>query len=254
LYNPGTQQYYMAEVLFPQCPAWSNGLTTVQPLGYTCVTNGGVTYYYINNNSIALTLGTPPTPTALGPQPSGSPGYNLQSVGGPPLEIRQDTDLVPLPAGIGVQTVCNCIYTNTSVGTPRATDGYLNVGVILFDGFGHLSAMNYGISQYARLATLCSLGNDYPIASGNGVYANGQFGVSSQFGLVLFQREALFAQNFPTNDPTYFVTSVGNYSQQETAYTSTTNGPSQQAEENWLDQNATPLLLNRYTGTLIRAE
>jgi hypothetical protein len=50
-------------------------------------------------------------------------------------------------------------------------------------------------------------------------------------------------------DPTY----TELISNQYTAYTSGTT-PSQFAEENWLDQNATPLLLNRYTGTLIKAE
>ena len=49
--------------------------------------------------------------------------------------------------------------------------------------------------------------------------------VQSQFGLVLYDTEALANQ-----------------------------GVTGTAEETWLDTNATPVLVNRYNGTLLRAE
>ena len=72
--------------------------------------------------------------------------------------------------------------------------------------------------------------------------------------IIVFQHEAFAAQGFPPNDtaqtedPAYTTQN----SNQSGLYTS--GSPSQKTEEDWLDQNATPLLIDRYTGTLIRAE
>jgi len=246
IYNPSTQIQTMAEVEFPTCPAWVTGLQ-VPNLGYVSVTGPssfnsqtntvtpGLTYYYINasGNTTAYTLSAPPgTPaqTAYG---------GLQPVYGPPLEIKVDTDLQQLPSGVSVQTVCNGTFSNGQ----RNSDGYLIVGVILFDGQGRLTSIPYGISAYSLLSTSSGVNTSFPNSGGVGVlnYSGTivQYGVPSQFGLVLYQRNAFVSQNFPTADPTYF---GGGY------------GSDQLAEETWLDQNATPLLINRYTGTLIRAE
>jgi type II secretory pathway pseudopilin PulG len=244
IYNPSTQIQTMAEVEFPTCPAWVTGLQ-VPSLGYVSVTapstfvNGavvpGLTYYYINSSGST----TPYTLPAAPGSPSQSSYGGLQPVYGPPLEIKVDTDLQALPSGVSVQTVCNGTFSNGQ----RNSDGYLIVGVILFDGQGRLTSLPYSISQYSLLSTSSGVNQSFPGVTGVGVlnYAGRlvQYGVPSQFGLVLYQRNAFVSQNFPTADPSYFGTSYGS---------------DQQAEEVWLDENATPLLINRYTGTLIRAE
>ncbi len=243
IYNPNTQQSSMAEVQLASCPAWVSG-QSISSRGYCCITNSsGQTFYYINAGG-QTTLGVPPNPTTEGDQ---SP---LQAVYGPPVDIVPDTDLVPLPAGVGVQTVCNC--TPNASGNGRLTDGYLNFGVILFDGKGRLANATYGVSRSSNLCAKSGLGSDYPKnVPGIGIY-NGytttsyNFGVGSQFGLVVYQRDAFLNQNFPIADPAY------NYA--NNAQQGQYQGSTQQQEENWLDQNATPLLIDRYTGTLIRAE
>jgi prepilin-type N-terminal cleavage/methylation domain-containing protein len=255
LYNPSTQLSYMAEVEFADCPAWTYNPTapnpqTVAPLGYVQVNNAGTNtiYYYINAGVSNFPLPAPPAvPTQTWAVPTAaSPMY---PVGGPPLEIRQDTELLPLPSGIGVQTVCNCYFNSNGT---RATDGYLNFGVILFDGHGRIVSQNYGVSAYSKLMTTSNVKTDYPSigsstsASPYVFYPTPQYlGFPSQFGLVVFQREAFVSQNFPTTDVVY-TTSYSN--QNSSTYAA------QKPEEDWLDQNSTPLLLNRYTGTLIKSE
>jgi hypothetical protein len=239
LYNRSTQKQYMAEVTLVNCPAWVAG-QQVANLGYVSVVGTNATYYYINNTGIAVTLGQAPTPTSEGA--AGTP--TLAAVYGPPIELRNNTDLIALPTGIGVQTICNCSYS----GTTRLSDGYLSVGVILFDGKGRIATQNYGISQYSKLLTSAQFtgGIDYP---GINVYTGTkyQYGIASQYGLVVFQKDAFVNQAASTMDAVY-LDSGGSWPD----YTS--GSPSQQSEENWLDQNATPLLIDRYTGTLIKAE
>jgi Tfp pilus assembly protein FimT len=260
IYNPNTQVTNLAEVWLPNTPAWTTTQSiapqSIAPSGFFSATYLGTTYYFVNSYATAQTLATNlpagvPTASAAGPWAA--------AVGGPPLEIRPNTELLPLPTGVGVQTICNAYFDSTGA---RKTDGYLNLGVILFDGSGRLVSQNYGISHYSKLASVAGLGGvDYPVANGTiespyTSVAPFSYGVPSQYGLVVFQREAFVAQNFSTSDPAYNISNSNGYppSLQITAYTDTSNGPSQQAEENWLDTNATPLLIDRYTGTLIRAE
>ena len=245
IYNPTSNVQTMAEVEFPDCQAWISG-QSLAPLHTVSVTttttsSAGVsstlTYYYMNadpNNSVVL--GTPPTPTSEGD--SGG----LQAVYGPPLEMRPDTDLQPLPAGVAVQTICNCAYNASG---QRVSDGYLSIGVILFDGRGRLTSQPYGIGAGSLLSTASHVNYAYPSQSPSPVAiynASGtisSFGVASQFGLVVFQRNQFTGQGFTAGDPIY---SRSSYDQ------------NQATQEKWLDDNATPLLINRYTGTLIRGE
>jgi hypothetical protein len=240
LYNPSTQVQSMAEVQFPDCPQWLAGGGPYFP--GNCVSNSGTpTQYY-------LCIQAPTSLTML------SNATFWQRVNGPPLEMIPNTELVALPSGIAVQTLCNCQFSSSL----RSTDGYLSVGVILFDFNGQLKADYYGISGFSRLATASGLNTDsttngnYPSSNQVGSPFTGiitQPGVQSQFGLVVFQKDAFVSQNFSAEDPAYTTAN----SSQANAYTST-GTPTQQTAETWLDQNATPLLIDRYTGTLIRGE
>ncbi len=233
--DPATLEEKMAEVEFAPCPAWSSTQAYSQG-NYVSNIVGALTYYYI-----ALTNNTnaPPPNTQVD-------NANWQFVGGPPLDLRADTEPEQLPIGIAVQTITNATLSNTNV---RQTDAYLSLGVILFDANGRIVKQQYGIAdpQFGHLAKAVGLTHRYPVA---GVGVNTTFGVESQFGLVILQKDPFTSQNFTIDDPMYTTAS----SQQQAAYASTSNGPSEAQEEQWIDNNSTPLLLNRYNGTLIKGE
>jgi type II secretory pathway pseudopilin PulG len=224
-YDTAKQQSYMAEVYFP--PIQATATPAANTYGYYTQATYSYPFYK----------------------------YGGTQVGGPPLDMVPDTDTVPLPAGVCVQTVCNCNYSGTYT---RSSDGYLSVGVILFDGKGRIISQNYGIAATSPLGRAMG-GLSYPSTSANIGTTNSsgtitQLGVPSQFGLVVFQRDAWLNQrpNLGTgySDALY----MDNTANQLSDYNNTTNGPSPAQEETWLDQNATPLLIDRYTGTLIKAE
>jgi prepilin-type N-terminal cleavage/methylation domain-containing protein len=193
------------------------------------------------------------------------------------------SDFLPLPAGVGVQTIDDAVIT----GTPpvRQDDGYLgfnasdpnkNVvaahgadgaaitsatipfgGVILFDGSGRLISTSYGFltstgtnpvnAAYTAIGRLLfgalkpnGAGALIPGAAAAG--ASGGLVVRSQLGLALFEHDLFVTAGGADDDPQITVGTVGSYSAAE------------KAEEQWLDQNAVLLLINRYTGTLVKGQ
>jgi hypothetical protein len=266
----------MAEVEFASCPGYSQ--TTAKAGGYTDGTyvkqpnanagNGTFSppyFYYVYINSSPSGLSTPAPSTA---QQTDLPGF-WKWVGGPPIEIRPDTDVEALPAGIDVQLMCDYVITNNS---PRASDSYLGVGAIFFDSNGALTVQPYGIcvtndsngNLLGKLARAASLNMDtglqnsgasmhgYPNVpkvvdswdnTGNPV-AGSSLGVKSAMGLVIFDHEKFVSQNFTPDDPLYF-NPTGSVSG---AYAA------ESAEEQWIDLNAQPLLINRFNGTLVKQD
>jgi hypothetical protein len=255
-----TNHAAMAEVEFASCPTFSAAYAAGPPNSpgykqgdYVKVFNPGFgtqtppVFYYQYVNSKPSTNATP--------QPSNnsqtdSPGFWLW-VGGPPLELRTDTDIESLPAGIGVQTMCNYLIDSNS--GLRATDSYLNVGVIMFGADGTLTVLPYGISQAGKLGLAASFTQRYPSSKGVFAYwdtngnpiAGSSLGVLSQVGLVVFDREKFIGQNFTDADPLY---DNATGSAVKSAFVN------EAGEETWLDQNAQPLLINRFNGTLVRQD
>jgi len=251
---------YMAEVEFPPCTLW-NKKTIFNKGDYAKVPSVSAAsvksppfYYYIYTSNVSN-----PAPSPSNSGQTDSSGW--QWVGGPPLDIRPDTDVESLPQGIAVQTICDYLIGN-GPSAVRASDGYLAIGVIMFGADGSLTQQPYGISTKGKLASSASL-NLIPTASGQprshgfpeaaGVFADwdpttGQqadhssLGVKSQVGLVVFPREAFVTQGFTAVDPLY-----------EYATGSITYG-NEATEEQWLDNNAQPLLINRFNGTLVRQD
>ena len=146
-------------------------------------------------------------------------------------DIVQGTDAVPLPLGIAAQVIAD--GGAPLANAPRTADGYLHNGILQFDGQGRLNLGHFVVSQHSVLGR--QIGSDLAVTSTGAP-------IPTSFGLVLYDRDAHSTQNFPAQDPT--VSGV--------AYTSGT--PAASDEETWLDANATPLLINRYTGTLVRGE
>jgi type II secretory pathway pseudopilin PulG len=142
-----------------------------------------------------------------------------------------------------------------SIYNATATDKALIGGVILFDGQGNLlitpygfrflnggvatalsGALFLGVSQTPQVLPTTTL---WPSGGGGTAYY-----LRSQAGLVLFDRDAFQTQERQLNAsvPTTGLDSNPNGTSAETAL------------DTWLDQNTTPLLVNRYNGTLTRAE
>ena len=174
------------------------------------------------------------------------------------LDVTPDHDVMVLPAGILPLTlkessqnpVAGLYPTNRYLGFNNYENGPVRVGgVILFDAEGRAVVRSYGLHLIdltvapngAMSISLSAMGRligfpgvpatDWPIPT------NLIQWLRSQISLVLIDRQALAAQNSGPlaegNDP---------------------NATAQQAKEQWIDQNATPIFVNRYNGTLTRAE
>lgn len=191
-------------------------------------------------------------------------------VGNPPelfLDLVPGRDPIVLPVGVGLQGIDNADVAGSS---GRKDDGYIgfNVfddrpvrygGVILFDGYGRVINKQYGFllseptgkrmeATPTRLAEAWGYSPSDPPPATYMVARRGKNDPppTSLFGFVLYDAET-FGGAVPepgddrglAGDPQ---PTGGNYDQDE------------KDEEAWLDQNAVPILINRYNGTLIRGE
>ncbi|MBV8782515.1 MAG: hypothetical protein JO353_14050, partial [Phycisphaerae bacterium] len=138
------------------------------------------------------------------------------------IDIEADTDVLPLPNGVGAMLI------NNGGGQPRTSNGYVSFGAILFDANGSLVSRNISIAQHGIIGKNA---NNIPNLPPSG-------SIASQFGVVLFDQAA-------------FTGAGGSMSPQTIWFGTTYN---QKPQDDWLDQNATPLLINRFNGTLVRAQ
>jgi prepilin-type N-terminal cleavage/methylation domain-containing protein len=164
------------------------------------------------------------------------------------LDAVANRDYLMLPQGIRLQTICDDSlnrYFGFNPMNPASTEGVLYGGVILFDGQGRLVSKPYAFSFLAN-GTPTGLAAALKAPSNASLFlpTNGNSFFRSQMGLVLFDSAAFKAQGFTDGDlGTGFDQSV------------TASGPNgETSEEAWLDANSTPLLINRFNGTLIRGE
>jgi prepilin-type N-terminal cleavage/methylation domain-containing protein len=174
-----------------------------------------------------------------------------------------DADFIPLPRGISVQTIGDTQnmgagpgdrYIGFNIGgrdfngTPRESTVPYG-GVILFDGNGRLASTPYGFrcvdvndnrTALGGLLKVANVGSaDIGIIPAPALSANAAQLLRSQLGLVMFEQDLFASQAGTPIDPRI----VG-----------TLYGPDEQREEQWLDSSSTPLLINRYTGTLVKGE
>jgi type II secretory pathway pseudopilin PulG len=168
------------------------------------------------------------------------------------LDVVPDHDNLVLPPGILAWTMKDQAVTGGVEPFPggyrylgynqypgaTATDRILLGGVILFDGHGQITPVQYGF-RFTDTTTASVLGQfayqspgtppNWP-ATGSANY------IRSQIGLAMFDRDTFHTIEGATPTPD------GN-----TAGKETTIDP-------WLDLNTAPLLVNHYNGTLIRGE
>lgn len=187
------------------------------------------------------------------------------------LDLVPDRDFIVLPKGVYAQVIDNAVLSGGGSGT-RTDDGYIGYnilrdgstsdpsitrfgGVILFDAFGKLVSRSYAFRAElpaggpTPLFNLLYKGAIAPDSSNTLVPPTADFvpannqpvatsPMRSAYGLILHDREG-FMNNWDLDDPQC----------NGAAYDA-----AELAEESWLDQNGTPLMVNRYNGTLVRGE
>jgi prepilin-type N-terminal cleavage/methylation domain-containing protein len=135
------------------------------------------------------------------------------------LDISDARDTLQLPIGIGVTGIADA---------PTANEVYLPFGVIVFDPAGRLIGSRYRISGDGLLGELVNAGN--PTPAGWPSWPPSGPGYRSAIGLMFYERQA-----FP----------------QDGQPVASWNFPAARA---WIDENALPVLVNRYNGTLVKGQ
>jgi len=178
------------------------------------------------------------------------------------LDVVENAEWLSLPPGVIAFTLNN----GTVLTGNRTSDGYLGYndtlngataskrlgGVILFGGDGQLisnrtwgfrtgtGAGNNTQTQMSYLIGIPAGGNGFidagPTPPGTGGVAG------SALGFVLCDWES-FKHNGGIDDPQMIAN--GQY---------TANGNAERGEEQWIDDNGAPMLINRYNGTVSRSE
>jgi hypothetical protein len=181
----------------------------------------------------------------------------------------------------------NVLNTGNATGqVPDALTPY--GGVILFDGSGRLVSKKYAFKTYYHDANLgpppsnrkaTPIGNLLyrpPGARNGGIDPRPDSSPSvpdlvprsmrpnpgsgpplisepprSQFGFVLFDNEAYRSANAKQGSTSSRIENDLQFASGGQLYQ---NDPTEKAKEDWLDNNSTPLLVNRYNGTLVRGE
>jgi len=183
-----------------------------------------------------------------------------------------------LPVGVGIQMVDDAVMTGTGPSATASDDRYIGFntrvgttdlkvpvgGIILFDQGGRLVSRRYGFHVSRAKVTgtkatgreLTDLGRlvfgenaSPPTTDVIGNFRAGAEAVPrTQFGFVLYDEES-FRNLFSTpNDP------YGEHDPQFTGGGQVGASSPEGKEEKWLDDNALPVLINRYNGTLIRGQ
>lgn len=236
----------LIEVRNAPFPAWTAATTATGDLAYS---RG---QYYTDSGDVYVCTESYVDPAGGGTiAPSSSPGYwtimpSMKTFAGANavgtfVELQSGADFIQLPVGVDARGVGNEIhYPNPASTSTDPTYRYFNPAIVLFDANGLITTAPYFISREGLLGSpIERVGNFFP-APRTGtlptVYYYGAANpvgtptatatVTSQIGLVLFDAE-IFKN------------------------ATTVSGVNPQF---WLDQNATPLMINRYNGTLVKGD
>jgi hypothetical protein len=111
-------------------------------------------------------------------------------------------------------------------------DRYLHAGLIMFDSKGELIGVRYAIKAESNLGKAAGVAGDTE-------------GGYSQFGIAVYDDELFQSQGFTPIDAQLSNGSIP----YKTGFSN-----DEEKEEKWLDENALPFLVNRYSGALIRGQ
>jgi hypothetical protein len=238
----------------------------------------GIMFYKdVNDGSTKVALVRqvdPPTPNAS----SLTPVYPMNNID-VYLDLTSNADVLTLPNGIEVQTIDD---NSVSTGYDDRYIGYNTIarhlatamtptnfpygGVILFDGRGQLVCKSYAF-QTQRNGVWTSLGlllwsnsinpaidspdtnhDDIAPVDPTGVYPNRPLYLRSQIGIAVFSSDDFINANLAAHggdmDKLLGDVQVRNPG----------GSDAESIEENWIDQNATLAMINRYNGSLLKGE
>jgi hypothetical protein len=153
-----------------------------------------------------------------------------------------------LPSGVAVQIINDANSVVASRNAYPYRDRYLRTGVVFFDRLGRLDFQTWTISSSTAAGQLLGLGTATNTCT---VVPQGTTTINSGLGLVLYEDSKFSGDPTRTDADALFTVLVppgGN------ATTNLANPTDEQNEELWLDQNATTLLINRASGSLIKGE
>ncbi len=149
------------------------------------------------------------------------------------LDFTSDTDFQYLPPGVGAYVITNAVVTDATAGSlSRTQDGYLRMGVIMFDSRGRLANVPFSLGSSSTFANKVNEASGIPLAKG----------LYTQVGFVLFDLEPFLARGF--SQTTDVSIDGGTYINGSTG---------DQARDAWLDSNANPYILDRYSGGLVES-
>jgi prepilin-type N-terminal cleavage/methylation domain-containing protein len=143
----------------------------------------------------------------------------------PVVEIVAGGDFTVLPSGIDVRAVGNTYSFTLNVAPFHR---YFSPAVFLFDASGHVVSTPIAILGEGILGQKMNSSKTVPVPPTTPPTPK-PFQANSGIGLVVYD-----AEQFTNANPVATATVV--------------------STENWLDENATPSMVNRYNGTLVRGE
>ncbi len=143
------------------------------------------------------------------------------------LEVVGGVDYQSLPPGVGAQLV-----TDPRGGT--STDRYVRTGLIMFDPQGRVDNVDYTVSPASSLGKAMFLTNSLGLVPK----------LHSSYGVTVYDSTVFRAQGYTEGDSAFAVPGL----------TNSPYSPDELNEEKWLDDNTSPVLVNRNTGALERRE
>lgn len=150
------------------------------------------------------------------------------------LSLVPNTDPQVLPADVGVQLINDPRTTSPAT----AVDRYVRTGLILFDPMGRLAYRRYRVAYDSPLGLVLHLDSnrrDLGSVSGAGTR------LYSCYGLTIYPLDEFRGRPGA---------SEGDYSFAVPGLNAPPTLQDERDEEKWLDDNTTPLLINRYSGTI----
>jgi type II secretory pathway pseudopilin PulG len=261
-----TDRYYGAIVQpavyqgYPTNPSGAATVTTPFYPHYSYVTFAvsGTTHNWVAIADVPSDSWNGTTPPASAP-PNASYWSQCDSISGAiTLDAVTQTDVQAFPAGVGVQVITNCPVNS---GGNRTSNGYLPLGVVLFDGTGTLAPLKtVSFAVSGLLGTTGTFKGYFPQPGGQttipyylaGTTPQG-LPLQSSLGFVAFDKQTFDNNGFYSSLTPQFPTQLTSMSTNGNN-TSYSTGAGDGLADAWLDANATPLLVNRYNGTVIRSE